>query len=101
MNPQGLEEFGATDPSRARLKRACLPAAPGAVRTCARAADRVIATDRSLEPAVRAHLDLPAERIVTSRTRSTCDWLDGLATRGDGARVRRAARASTTTRWSS
>ena len=48
FNPQGLEEFGATDPSRARLKRLGYWPLRVAVRRSARAADRVIATDRSL-----------------------------------------------------
>lgn len=63
LNPQGLEEFGATDPSRARLKRAAYLPLRAAVRACAAAADCVIATDHALEPAVRRHLDVPAERI--------------------------------------
>ena len=63
LNPQGLEEFGATDPSRARLKRLAYMPLRRAVRTCARAADCVIATDRALEPAVRSHLGVPAERV--------------------------------------
>ena len=46
LNPQGLEEFGATDPSRRRLKRAGYLPLRRAVLACARAADRVIATDR-------------------------------------------------------
>ncbi len=91
MNPQGLEEFGATDPSRARLKRLAYLPLRAAVRICARAADRVIATDRSIEPAVRAHLDLPASRVVTIPNALDLQWLDGLATRDDAARVRRAA----------
>jgi glycosyltransferase involved in cell wall biosynthesis len=91
MNPQGLEEFGATDPSRARLKRLAYLPLRAAVRICARAADRVIATDRSIEPAVRAHLDLPASRVVTIPNALDLRWLDGLATQDDAARVRRAA----------
>ncbi|MEO7275771.1 MAG: glycosyltransferase family 4 protein [Vicinamibacterales bacterium] len=91
MNPQGLEEFGATDQSRARLKRMAYLPLRAAVRRCARAADRVIATDRSIEPAVRAHLDLPADRVVTIPNALDLHWLDGLATRADGARIRRAA----------
>ena len=58
LNPQGLEEFGATDPSRARVKRAAYLPLRRAVQRCARAADRVIATDRVLEPAVIAHLQV-------------------------------------------
>ncbi len=63
LNPQGLEEFGATDPGRARLKRAAYLPLRRAVLACARAADRVIATDRALEPVVRQHLHVPAERV--------------------------------------
>jgi glycogen(starch) synthase len=63
LNPQGLEEFGATDPSRARLKRAAYLPLRSAVVACAAAADCVIATDRVLEPAVRHHLGVPSERV--------------------------------------
>jgi glycosyltransferase involved in cell wall biosynthesis len=91
MNPQGLEEFGATDPSRARLKRAAYFPLQRAVRACARAADRVIATDRSLEPAVRSHLGIEAAKVVTIPNALDLRWIDGLATREDGWRVRRAA----------
>lgn len=65
MNPQGLEEFGATDPSRAPLKRAAYLPLRRAVLTCADAADAVIATDRSLEPYVLQHLGIPRERMTT------------------------------------
>ncbi len=91
MNPQGLEEFGATDPGRARLKRLAYLPLRRAVLVCARAADRVIATDRALEPAVRSHLGLPADRIVTIPNAIDLRWLDRLATDRDGERVRRAA----------
>jgi glycosyltransferase involved in cell wall biosynthesis len=91
MNPQGLEEFGATDPRRARLKRAAYLPLRKAVLACARAADRVIATDRSLEPIVRQHLGLPFDRIVTIPNAIDLKWLDGLATAADGLRVRRKA----------
>jgi glycosyltransferase involved in cell wall biosynthesis len=65
MNPQGLEEFGATDPSRAPLKRAAYLPLRKAVRLAAAAADAVIATDRSLEPYVLQHLGIPRERMTT------------------------------------
>jgi glycogen(starch) synthase len=65
LNPQGLEEFGATDPSRARLKRAAYLPLRRAVLTCAGAADAVIATDRSLEPIVLRHLHIPREKMRT------------------------------------
>ena len=65
MNPQGLEEFGATDPSRAPLKRAAYLPLRKAVLVCAGAADAVIATDKSLEPVVLRHLGIPRERMRT------------------------------------
>jgi glycosyltransferase involved in cell wall biosynthesis len=65
MNPQGLEEFGATDPSRAPLKIAAYLPLRRAVLRCARAADAVIATDRSLEPVVLRHLGIPREKMRT------------------------------------
>ncbi|HEX9367269.1 MAG TPA: glycosyltransferase family 4 protein [Vicinamibacterales bacterium] len=65
LNPQGLEEFGATDPSRAPLKRAAYLPLRKAVLVCAAAADAVIATDRSLEPIVLRHLGIPREKMRT------------------------------------
>ncbi len=56
LNPQGMEEFGATDPSRAPLKRLGYWPLRAAVRRTARAADCVIATDRSLVAPVVTHL---------------------------------------------
>ncbi|HKY22377.1 MAG TPA: glycosyltransferase family 4 protein [Vicinamibacterales bacterium] len=56
FNPQGLEEFGATDPSRAPVKRAAYLPLRIAVRRCAKAADRIIATDRALLSPVITHL---------------------------------------------
>lgn len=91
LNPQGLEEFGATDPSRARLKRVAYLPLRQAVLACARAADRVIATDRVLEPAVRQHLRVPADRIRVIPNALDLAWLDTLTGQGDGVRVRRAA----------
>lgn len=64
FNPQGLEEFGATDPSRAPLKRLAYRPLQAAVRRCARAADRIIATDRALVPTVLRHLQVD-ERLVS------------------------------------
>jgi len=61
FNPQGLEEFGATDPSRAPLKRLAYWPLRVAVRRAARAADRVIATDRSLVSPVITHLRVSKE----------------------------------------
>ena len=90
LNPQGLEEFGATDPARARLKRAAYLPLRRAVLACARAADRVIATDRALEPVIRRHLRLPAERLRTIPNAVDLEWIDSLASRDDGRRIREA-----------
>lgn len=91
LNPQGLEEFGATAPSRARLKRAAYLPLRRAVLACARAADAVIATDRALEPALREHLRLPRQRVRVIPNALDLDAVDRLAGAEDGARVRRAA----------
>jgi glycogen synthase len=91
FNPQGLEEFGATNPKGARLKRAGYLPLRRAVIACARAADRVIATDHALEPVVRQHLDVPPERVTVIPNALDLRWLDTLATPADGARVRQTA----------
>lgn len=91
LNPQGLEEFGATDPSRATLKRLAYFPLQIAVRRTAAGADRVIATDRVLEPAVRNHLRVPAERIRVVPNAVDLDVMDALAGSGDAERVRREA----------
>lgn len=88
LNPQGLEEFGATDPSRARLKRLAYLPLRRAVITCARAADAVIATDRALEPIVRTHLGIPFDRIATIPNGLDLDSIDALAGPDDGRRIR-------------
>lgn len=91
LNPQGLEEFGATDPSRARLKRAAYLPLRRAVIACARRADAVIATDRALEPAVRQHLGVPDAKIATIPNALDLTELDALANPADGVRVRNEA----------
>ena len=93
LNPQGMEEFGATDPSHARLKRLAYMPLRRAVRECAAAADAVIATDQALVPAVRRHLGVPDERIATIPNALDLESIDSLATAADGARIRSAARA--------
>jgi glycogen synthase len=91
LNPQGMEEFGATDPSRARLKRAAYLPLRKAVLACAAAADRVIATDRALEPAVRQHLKVPGDRISVIANSLDLSIVDGLAGPGSATDVRRRA----------
>jgi len=91
LNPQGLEEFGATDPSRARLKRAAYLPLRRAVLTCAHAADAVIATDRALEPAVLMHLKVDRARVRVIPNALDLTIVDSLASAADGRRVRREA----------
>jgi len=91
LNPQGLEEFGATDPSRARAKRAAYLPLRHAVLACARAADRVIATDRALEPAVLQHLHVPTGKVRLIPNAIDLQMIDGLATQDSAERIRRAA----------
>jgi glycogen synthase len=89
LNPQGLEEFGATDPSRARLKRAAYLPLRLAVIKCAQASDCVIATDRILEPAVITHLNVERSKVRVIPNALDLASLDRLATRDDGTRVRK------------
>ena len=79
LNPQGLEEFGATDPSRAPLKRLGYWPLRVAVRRAARSADRVIATDRSLVEPVISHLEISkgAVRVIPNAIEpAECDRPD-------------------------
>jgi glycosyltransferase involved in cell wall biosynthesis len=91
FNPQGLEEFGATDPSRARAKRAAYLPLRRAVLACARAADCVIATDRVLEPAVLRHLHVPRDKVRLIPNAIDIAAIDEITEPGAGARTRRAA----------
>jgi glycogen(starch) synthase len=91
LNPQGLEEFGATDPSRARLKRAAYLPLRRAVLTCAHAADAIIATDHALEPAVLMHLKVDRARVRVIPNALDLTIIDSLASAADGRRVRREA----------
>jgi len=56
LNPQGLEEFGATAATQPFVKRVGYAPLRWAVRRAARAADCIIATDVALEPTVARHL---------------------------------------------
>jgi len=91
LNPQGLEEFGATDPSRAGIKRAAYLPLRRAVIACARAADCVIATDRALEPAVLTHLRVSRDRVRVIPNALDLSIVDKLAGAADGARIRESA----------
>ena len=58
---------------------------------CARAADRIIATDRALAPVVLQHLHVPEERVRVIPNALDLRALDRLATSADAARARLAA----------
>ncbi|MFB3853488.1 MAG: glycosyltransferase family 4 protein [Vicinamibacterales bacterium] len=83
FNPQGLEEFGATDATYAgsRAKRLAYLPLRRAVVTCARAADCVIATDRSLKSVVERHLAPSPDRVRIVPNAIDLDEIDAC---GDG-----------------
>lgn len=88
FNPQGLEEFGATGTAQPAAKRIGYAPLRAAVRRCAKAADRVLATDKALEPMVRRHLKPTPEQLRTipngidlAEVTSLAGPADGLLTR--------------------
>ena len=89
FNPQGLEEFGATDPTRARLKRVAYRPLQGAVRACARVADQVIATDRVLLPVVLQSLPVTRARVRVVPNAIDLAELDGFTDDGAARALRR------------
>ena len=84
FNPQGLEEFGGTDPSRARLKTLAYGPLRAAVRACSDAADRVIATDDVLAPVVRTHLGVGDDRLCVIPNAVDLEVIDALAAAASG-----------------
>ena len=90
FNPQGLEEFGATRASQPLLKRVGYTPLRWAVRRCARAADCVIATDRSLEATVQRHLQPAPGQMRTIPNGIDLAVAAALAGPADGARLRQA-----------
>jgi glycogen(starch) synthase len=90
MNPQGLEEFGGADGSFGghRAKRLGYAPLRRAVRVCADAADRVIATDRSIEPAITRHLGVGPARMRLVPNAIDVDECKRLGGPADGARAR-------------
>jgi glycosyltransferase involved in cell wall biosynthesis len=88
LNPQGLEEFGATATEQGAGKRAAYAPLRWAVRRVARAAARIIATDTALEPTVARHLAPRPDQMVTIpngidlvEVSSTAGSADGLVIR--------------------
>ena len=93
LNPQGLEEFGGIDGSYGGRpsKRIGYEPLRRAVRYCAGAADRVIATDRALEPMIARTLGVGPDRMRLVPNAVDLAFCDGLASAADGARLRRQA----------
>lgn len=83
FNPQGLEEFGATNPEHARLKRIAYGPLQTAVRSCATAADAVIATDRALVPTLLRHLPIDLAQIDVVPNGIDLETIDRLRDQGD------------------
>jgi glycosyltransferase involved in cell wall biosynthesis len=88
FNPQGLEEFGATAAAWPFAKRAGYWPLRQAVRACSRSAEIVIATDKALEPAVKAHLDARPEQLRTIPNGIDLIAIGGLAGPADGRLMR-------------
>jgi glycogen(starch) synthase len=89
FNPQGLEEFGASAPAQAPLKRIGYAPLRAAVRACAPGADRIIATDRALESVVIRHLHPRPGQLCTIPNAIDLDELDAWRRAAAGADMRR------------
>jgi len=87
LNPQGLEEFGATAGRQSFGKRAGYAPLRAAVRACARAADVIIATDAALEPTVARHLRPRPGQVRTIPNGIDLAAVDALASASDVERV--------------
>jgi glycosyltransferase involved in cell wall biosynthesis len=93
LNPQGLEEFGGIDGSYGGRpsKRIGYEPLRRVVRYCAGAADRIIATDRALEPMIACTLGVGPDRMRLVPNAVDLAVCDGLAGPADGARARERA----------
>lgn len=88
FNPQGLEEFGATSPAGAGLKRLAYWPLQRAVLACAGAADRILATDTSLVPVVERHLRVSGARVTVVPNAVDLEACDRFAGSGDARAAR-------------
>ncbi|HTK28825.1 MAG TPA: glycosyltransferase family 4 protein [Vicinamibacterales bacterium] len=89
FNPHGMEEFGSAGTGFGLVKRAAYAPLRRAVRRSARAADRVIATDRALVPAVVAHLRVPEARVAVVPNAVDLDAIDRQAAAAPAEALRR------------
>ncbi len=89
FNPQGLEEFGATAPSQALLKKIGYAPLRSAVRTIAEKADCILATDAALEPTVMRHLHPDPDQVRVVPNGIDMDETVAMASPIDGAAMRK------------
>lgn len=88
VNPQGLEEFGASAAGLPWLKRIGYAPLRAAVRATTRRASIIIATDRALEHVVQRHLDPRAGQMTTIPNGIDLREVDAWAGPIDGAAIR-------------
>lgn len=89
MNPQGLEEFGASATALPLFKRIGYAPLRRAVRACARRSAVIIATDHALEPVVQRHLSPRDGQMVTIPNGLDLVELGSIAGAADGQLSRR------------
>ena len=90
FNPHGLEEFGGIDGTYGGHAAKRIGYAPlrAAVRVCAGAAERVIATDRAIEPAIIRHLGITDQTMRLVPNAVDLRRIGHLAGPRDGERIR-------------
>lgn len=89
LNPQGLEEFGASAAALPLFKRIGYAPLRRAVRVCARQSNVIIATDHALEPVVQRHLSPRDGQMVTIPNGLDLVELGSIAGAADGQQARR------------
>jgi glycosyltransferase involved in cell wall biosynthesis len=88
LNPQGLEEFGASAAAPPGLKNLAYAPLRAAVRTCARHSAAIIATDHAIVPVVERHLAPRPDQIVTIPNGLDVPAITALAGQADGQLLR-------------
>jgi glycogen(starch) synthase len=89
VNPQGLEEFGASAAGLPRLKRWGYAPLRAAVRATTNKSEVIIATDRALEAVVERHLKPRSGQMLTIPNGIDLPEVSALAGPADGQRIRR------------
>lgn len=89
VNPQGLEEFGASSAGLPPLKKLGYAPLRAAVRATTSRAAVIVVTDRSLEPVVQRHLRPEPGHTITIPNGIDLSQVGGLAGPADGQRIRR------------